>query len=207
MKDFLYFEDWFSKNFRVKMDSRYFTLKAGLNLFLQRGGNLILETGCMRIKDDWGGGCSTLLFATVCARYDKRMISVDISEANLRLSDEVTHHLDDDAERRITLYCADSQHFLEQYDPTKSPMGIIDLLYLDSLDCAPGDIHSTYRAQRHQLREIQLAHPHLSDKAVVLLDDVNHPWGGKGFLAKEFLYDNGFELVLEFQQSLWARTP
>lgn len=210
MKDFLFVENWFYQKYRVKSDSRYWTFKVALNLFLQRKGKLIVETGCLRIKDDWGGGCSTLLLGEFCHCYGVKLITVDNNLENLQVAERETKEF----ENSIAYVHGDSLEFLDKLFgdfrlldgvQKESQVESIDLLYLDSFDADPDNIRITYQAQRHQLAEMQLAFPKLSEKAIVLLDDNHLKWGGKCLLTKEFLLDNNFTLIMDFQQSLWVR--
>ena len=194
-EDFINVNSWFEGAYREKLDSRYFTFKVALNLFLQRGGKNIVETGCQRLVDDWGGGCSTLIFGQVCKMYDKYLWTIDISEKNLDVAREVTQN----CKAKIAYVLADSITFLSTFKES------IDLLYLDSLDCPTDPNISPIPAQQHQLTEFQVIEPKLSKNCIVLLDDNNFPNGGKTRLTKEYLSRTGWVCLLDFQQSLWIR--
>jgi hypothetical protein len=195
--DFLFVEkDWlYSKYSRLEFvrSPKYYTFKAALNLFLQNDGNLIVETGTQRLKDD-PAGCSTLLFGDFCKRYGKHLITVDINPVNLEVSKQCTAEFKD----YITYVLSDSVEFLRHF---RQP---IDLLYLDSLDCpAEGDASE---AQKHNLNELKAAYKNLHQGSVVLLDDNNFQNGGKTRLSKHFLLSTGeWFCILDSGQSLWVK--
>jgi len=196
MEDFLFLDkDWFYKKYADKSKERFWTFKIALNLFLQRQGSIIVETGCLRQKDDWGAGQSTLLFGEFCHRYGKKLYTVDNNAEHLLVAKEVTEPF----KENIEYILGDSHLFLENFNKK------IDLLYLDSLDADPNNQQKTREAQLHQLVEIQLALPKLSEKAIVLLDDNNLPFGGKTYLSKDFLKEKGFTLLMDYHQSLWTK--
>ena len=59
--------------------------------------------------------------------------------------------------------------------------------------------------QEHCLKELEAALPNLHKKSIVLIDDNNLAGGGKPRLAREWLLDNGWELLIDYQQTLWIR--
>jgi hypothetical protein len=190
--------DWMRREFQrlefVRSD-KYFTFKAALNLFLQRNGQVIVETGTMRVKDD-PGGCSTLLFGAFCKRYDKLLITVDVNTVNLKLAmDETANYAD-----YIRYIHNDSVEFLEIQYPTPK----IDLLYLDSMDC-PMEGDAT-KAQEHQLHEFLVAQRLLRKGLILLADDNNFPNGGKTRLLKQHLLTRAdWQCILDSGQTLWEK--
>ena len=84
MIDFLYIhKNWFYKKYFLKLQKRYFTFHIALNCFLQIGGKTIIETGCVRNKNDWGAGNSTVVFGDFCKRY-----KYYTQESNINLNKE-----------------------------------------------------------------------------------------------------------------------
>lgn len=196
MKDFIFFkEDWFYQKYADKLKERFWTFKIALNLFLQREGKLIVETGTLRNKDEWEDGQSTLIFGEFCRKYGKHLITVDNNKEAIKVSKRETWKFAE----HITYIIDDSHRFLGNLDKK------IDLLYLDSFDTDPDDEGTTYQSQLHQLLELKLAFPKLSDKAIILLDDNSLALGGKTLLTKEFLLEKGFTLLMDFSQSLWTK--
>ncbi len=187
--------DWFFDKYYDKLSFRYWTQKVALGLFLQLGGDNIVETGCARMEEDWGGGYSTYVYGDFASYYGKKLWTCDIDEKNLEVAEKITDKFKDN----ITYVCDDSVRFLRDFNQE------INFLYLDSVDCDPENQQMTDLAQDHQFKEVVEALPKLSKKCVVLLDDNNYPNGGKTKRAKALLQDKGFLHVMDFQQSCFAR--
>jgi len=200
MEEFLFVEnDWLYKRFHERLEfvrsPRYLTFKVALNLFLQGGGELIVETGTQRLIDDPGGG-STTLFGAFCARYGKRLITVDINPLALKVAMDATKEF----RAYITYVRMDSVEFLRQFEEP------IDLLYLDSLDCPLPPADAT-EAQVHQLNELKAAYKNLHAGSIYVGDDNNFANGGKTRLAKRFLLKTGeWMCVLDAGQTVWVKT-
>lgn len=197
IEEFVYVNSWFETKYKKGLDARYFTFKVALNLFLQLGGNNIVETGCQRMVDDWGGGCSTLILGNFCVKYNKHLWTVDLNYKNLEVAKEVTTEY----KSHITYTLDDSLAFLEAFDKP------IDFLYLDSFDCSIDPLVGSAPAQQHQLNELKIALPKLTKNCIVLLDDANFPDEGKVKLSKRHLLQNGWIMLLEYQQALFIRKP
>lgn len=196
MEDFLaQTDDWFYKKYCLKLADRYWSFKVALNLFLQFAGDNIVETGCVREEDDWGAGMSTYVLGDFCTKYGKTLWSVDNSVENLGKAQAICEDFVDN----IRFALMDSVDYLKKFKKQ------IDLLYLDSLDCELGDDADNTEAQKHQLRELQVAFPRLSSKCVILLDDNRFENGGKTTLSREYLRKKGFICLIDFKQSLWVR--
>lgn len=197
-EQFLFSEhDWLYKRFKhleFVASAKYFTFKAALNLFLQNNGQIIVETGTQRLKDD-PGGCSTTLFGAFCKRYGRKLFTVDVNPVNIQVSKECTEEFKDS----ITYVLMDSVKFLREFN---SP---IDLLYLDSLDC-PWPPADATEAQTHSLNELQAAYDKLHKDSILLIDDNNFENGGKTRLSKRFLLETGeWVCILDLGQTLWLR--
>lgn len=227
--DFIEHTNWFRRKYAARSDGRYPTFQAALNLFLQRGGCTIVETGCVRQVDDFGAGCSTILFSEMAARYDGFLWSVDHTPEFVRLSQDLTSF----ASEHRSIVLSDSIAFLERGLLAQPGFtGSIDLLYLDSFDYPWAELlewaqtqtdadpaqylaglpeaqllarHSELllAPQTHCLRELQAAWPLLHAESVVLFDDNDFPGGGKPRMAKQWLREHGWQCVLDLQQSLW----
>ena len=201
MRDFLFDNSWFDQKYAQKSSSRYITFKAALNLLVQRkpSGPMIVETGTTRIRDDWGAGMSTLLFCEIAKKYSGLVVSIDISKENLDMCREIIN--ENDLGARLKLIQEDSIKALQEYaDPP------IDLLYLDSLDYPLKPEEGPVKlCQQHQLNEYLAIKDKLSKRAIILLDDNQLPEGGKAKLTKEKLLEDGWELLIDSQQSLWQR--
>jgi predicted O-methyltransferase YrrM len=199
-EEFLYRESWFEQKYSPYLGIRFPTLKVALNLFLQRGGELIVETGTMRLPKDWGDGCSTLLLGDFCKHLNKKLITVDLVPENIEVSKKSTLEFKD----YIQYVVADSIEFFNRF-PGESKIG---LLYLDSMDCpvnVPDDYPELAKCQQHNLNELKAALPKLHPDSVILLDDNGFKHGGKPKESKKFLASSGWICVLDSYQSLWIR--
>lgn len=196
VNEFLKHLDWFTEAYSRKPTQRFWTFKAALNIFLQRGLTNIVETGTTRNEDDWGAGMSTTLFGDFCKKYGKTLDTVDINAEAIKLCQMITKEYKD-----VTNYVVgDSVEFLQNYPET------IGLLYLDSFDChetAPADAPIIMEAQAHQLKEIKAANDKLTDRSIILLDDSGFENGGKTELTRKYLREKGWMEIMNQQQSLW----
>jgi hypothetical protein len=196
--EFVKWNSWWEQRYRAKIEpgGRFHTTKVALNLLLQRNGSTIVETGTIRSRGDYAGaGMATLTFGAFCARYGKRLWTVDILPEAIALARKQTPKYAE----AITYVTGDSVEFLQKF-----PMAI-DLLYLDSFDCPvdDSDPDRLREAQEHQLREIQAAWDKLDDRSIVLLDDNDFVNGGKCRLSNEFLADHGWTCLIADKQALW----
>lgn len=206
MKDneFLWIQnDWLSKEFerlQVIHSSHYLTLKTALNLFMQLEGNLIVETGSMRMKDD-PGGAYTLLWGAFCKRYNKKLITVDILPEVTEVCKECTSEYAD----YITYVTQDSVDFLTNFaEPA-------DLLFLDSMDCPipiEGEpVPSAEEAQKHNFDEFKATEKNLHKGSILLMDDNNFSNGGKAWITKNYLLTQpDWICLIDYAQSLWIKT-
>jgi hypothetical protein len=215
IKDFLYVrkEGFTAKYAQLgKVKGRYHTMKAALNLFLQRDGKTIVETGCQRQENDWGGGMSTTIFGDFIGQFGGQLYTVDNSQKHLNLARKVTKQFDN-----IIYELSDSVAYLQKFDQP------IDLLYLDSFDFPIEDLPGSWDCtltdqelieqhfatikpcQEHCLKELEEALPNLHKKSIVLIDDNNLWAGGKPRLAREWLLDNQWEQILDEYQTLWIK--
>src|SRR5690606_5721331 len=141
---------WFKK-YRDKSSTRYPTFKAAMGLFLQRGGKYIVETGCVRLADDWGAGMSTSLFCEFLETYGGYIWSVDINHKNVLLCNQLTEPF---AKHRLCVQ-DDSVNFLKNKLHTLAGFeNRIDLLYLDSYDYPYGELVKRYNNNREEFLSI-----------------------------------------------------
>lgn len=184
---------WFREEFG-KLSGRYSTQQIALNLLNQLSSNpFILETGTLRMENDWGAGMSTLLFGRYVSQHGGKVTTVDISERNMEVCRKVTAaYLG-----HITYVVMDSLSYLSMVTEK------VDLLYLDSMDCPiEGDASE---AQEHNLKEFLIAEKLLNDRAVIMIDDVGFSNGGKALKTHAYLVDHGYLLIAKEQQSVWLK--
>jgi len=149
----------------------------------------------MRTLDSIMEGNSTLIFGYFAKMYGGHVTTIDISPENIATCKEATEKYN----TYITYVEGNSVEMLGK------GYNMIDLLYLDSMDCPiSGDANE---AQTHQLQEIIAAEHMLHDRSIVLLDDSAFANGGKTRLTKKWLEDRGWICVLDMYQSLWIKNP
>lgn len=226
-KEFIYCDNWFEKKYAGRSAFRFHTFKTALNLIHQFGGKLMLETGCVRLFDDYGAGYSTVMLGDYAKTYDAKLITVDLTRRNVEMCKTLTK----DYEEQITYVVSDSVQYLKGFDSSQAK---IDFLYLDSYDYPYGELMNLYGGrqdinaaeatlksmtleeivekhepiimdcQEHCLNELLAALPHIHDRTPILIDD-NLPGGGKGRLARDWLLKNGYTCLIDMYQSLWVK--
>lgn len=194
MNKFEQVESWYEENYKNKSGFRFETFKLALKLLYERTDNpFIFETGTLRLENDFGAGYSTYIFGECLSLFGGKLLTVDINPTNIDTCKRITSKFSD----HITYITDDSLNTINNFE------GKIDLLYLDSFDCPiEGDAHES---QNHNLNEFKLAENKLHDKSLILIDDVNFSNGGKARLTHEYLVNNGYNMLLINQQSLWSR--
>ena len=228
MHKFLGHDSWFDTLYRAKSSTRYPSMKAAMNLMLQRGGKTIVETGCVRLAHDYGAGYSTVMFSDFLNEEvpDGHLYTVDISETNTRVCKNLTAEW----QHCCTVTCMDSVEYLENHWSGQA----IDMLYLDSWDYPIVQLWEIYGGsdseaariavarmtredlieahgtmisdpQEHCLKEFKTAEPYLHADSVVLIDDNDFPGGGKSCLTKDYLAEQNWICIMDGQQSLWIK--
>lgn len=165
--------------------------------FLNRTDCNIIETGCLRCEEDWGGaGASSILFAYYVSLFGGQVTSIDIDEKNLRFAASWT----DQFKGKINYIKDTGANALARLANSVS----IDRLYLDSLDS-----HQPGHAEEN-LREFQAALPGLHQYSKVLIDDTPYSskegrFLGKGALSVPWALDNGWKIEAAGYQVLLRR--
>lgn len=214
------------EEYKGKLGFRFPTMQMALTLLENRCGRHIIETGTMRMADDWGAGCSTLIFAEYCRAHECRLATVDLFPRNIEMSKKLTADYAD----LIEYVTCDSVEYLKTLESNS-----VDLLYLDSVDYPYVELLDIYGGrhnlklameiladlgdeeilkrhgdlilpcQLHCANEVLAAFHTLHENSIVLIDDDHIPGGGKPRLAKHLLDEKGWTEVLKNQQSLWIR--
>jgi hypothetical protein len=198
MTDLFEHGGWFDQAFSQSSGQRFLTWRAAFVLFADRQGSTIVETGCQRHADDLGDGFSTTKIMQVLNQLNRGVLhTVDISKESIAVGKAAVEKIG--GADRVHFHLSDSVEFLKQFAEP------IDFLYLDSWDYSDEEKQRT-ACQRHQLREIEVAYDKLSTGAVVLLDDNQHPGGGKTKLSKQFLAERNWLCLIDWHQSLWIRS-
>ena len=184
---------------------------------------IIVETGCLRKKDNFLDGQSTLLFDKyTSARGEGSMIyTVDINP-------ESTKVCRDAVSKNVEITTGDSIQYLNNIsniflkNKTK-----VSMFYLDSFDV---DWRYPYPSAAHHLKELVAINRILREDTLVVVDDSpavgnltqnenesDRTWkvlpspsppptiGGKGFLVHEYASHVGAKLVFSHYQAAWNK--
>ncbi|MDN3506137.1 MAG: class I SAM-dependent methyltransferase [Simkaniaceae bacterium] len=178
----------------AKTDKRYSTFQTALTLMTNQNAYTIVETGTARggSLNCAGDGCSTLIFGDWAYENHATVYSVDIDPLALSCSFNALGKAADN----VLLVEQDSIEFLSTFN------GSIDFLYLDSYGF---QLDNPLPSQNHHLNEIIAAYPHLARDCVVMIDDCDLPYGGKGKLVIEYLLERGWKILAESYQVILIR--
>ena len=125
----------------------------------------IVETGCLRIKDNFkGDGQSTLLFDKYTQfRGDKsKVYTVDINPKATEVCKSVVSD-------NVEIHTGDSVKYLIELLPKlKKAEQKISLFYLDSFDV---DWQSSDRSAAHHLKEITAIINYITEETLIVVDD------------------------------------
>ena len=206
-------ESDFSERYE-KLGEKFHSFRISLNLFHQRKGRIIVETGCQREVADWGAGQTTKIFGEYVSKYDAFLYTVDINLENLKIAEQISGN------NNIEYVNMDSVEFLKNFTQN------IDLLYLDSFDFPLHELFARFGedmfkmsftevvsksqdillpCQIHCLNELVSAEDKLHENSILLIDDNSQVGGGKPRLARDWLFSNGWEMIMDWEQTLWHR--
>ena len=184
---------------------------------------IIVETGCLRKKDNFLDGQSTLLFDkyTLSRGGNSKIYTVDINPESTKVCKQVVS-------KNVEITTGDSIHYLSNIssaffkNKTK-----VSMFYLDSFDV---DWRYSYPSAAHHLKELVAISRLLHEDTLVVVDDSpaignltqndnkpDEPWkilsspsplptiGGKGFLVHEYASHVGAKLVFSHYQAAWNK--
>jgi len=195
--------DWFSTTYGARLGMRSVTFREAIERLCAATGpeRTIVETGCVRERNDYSAGYSTVIFAELAERYGGRVFTVDLNARNMALCRRVTKRW----AKLVSYNVCDSIAYLRAWPHGEGAGRRIDLLYLDSWDypLGPNDGADRDASQQHCLGELEAALPFLGPQSVVLIDDGDLPGGGKPLLAKRRLAELGWECRIDAYQTLW----
>ena len=211
----------YDRSYAPKLLHRANTMRAAFAGLLAKrsAGFYIVETGCAsKFEDDgivygpqtapdhpwypggwegpWSAGLSTILFDRFVQRHGGRVFSVDLDPQRCQAADARTSLL-------TTVTCGDSVQFLHGIDRMVRPE-LIDLLYLDSVDC---DWDAPHPSSLHHLKELAAVFARLAPGCLILVDDCQDAAGrrGKGLYIEDFMLGLGYEPLLYEYQTLWQK--
>jgi len=213
------FYKWFN-NIAPKLDQREISFRKIFKyLDSQPTPIIIVETGCLRVKDNFLDGQSTLLFDkyTLSRGEQSKVYTVDINPNSTKVCRQVVSNnveiTTDDSVRYLNNL---TNNFLE--NKTK-----VSMFYLDSFDV---DWRYTYPSAAHHLKELTSIMRLLNNDTLIVVDDSpafgnltqtenesNPTWkilnspapsiGGKGFLVHEYAKHVGAKLFFSHYQTAW----
>ena len=180
---------------------------------------VIVETGCLRVKDNFLDGQSTLIFDkyTLSRGEKSKVYTVDINPNSTKVCKQVVSNNVEVTTNDSVRYLNNlSSNFLK--NKTK-----VSMFYLDSFDI---DWRYTYPSAVHHLKELTSITRLLNKETLVVVDDspafgnltqseneskptwkiLNSPApsiGGKGFLVHEYAKHVGAKVVFSHYQAAW----
>ena len=180
---------------------------------------IIVETGCLRIKDNFLDGQSTLIFDkyTLSRGEKSKVYTVDIDPNSTKVCKQVVSNNVEVTTNDSVRYLNNlSSNFLK--NKTK-----VSMFYLDSFDI---DWRYTYPSAVHHLKELASITRLLNKETLVVVDDSpafgnltqsenesKPTWkildspapsiGGKGFLVHEYAKHVGAKIVFSHYQAAW----
>lgn len=150
----------------------------------------IVETGCMRAPEDWGGaGFSTAIFGRYAQLVKGSLTSFDLSETNCRFASNWCRQF----APYVNIVVSRGDEGISKF-PEK-----IDILYLDSLDSeSPGH-------QEENLKEFKAAESKLHPACLVCIDDTPAMDTGKGVLTVKYMLERGWKIIYAGYQVVLER--
>ena len=178
---------------------------------------VIVETGCLRVKDNFLDGQSTLIFDkyTLSRGEKSKVYTVDINPNSTKVCKQVVSNNVEVTTNDSVRYLNNlSSNFLK--NKTK-----VSMFYLDSFDI---DWRYPYQSAAHHLKELTAINKILNKETLVVADDspavgnLTHNddnWeilkqpkptiGGKGFLIHEYAEDVGAKVLFTHYQTAWIQ--
>lgn len=178
---------------------------------------IIVETGCLRTKDNFSDGQSTLLFDkyTLCRGENSKVYTVDINPNSTKICEQVVSS-------NVKITTEDSVHYLYNISNEFFKKKIkVTMFYLDSFDV---DWRYPYQSAAHHLKELTAINKILNKETLVVTDDSpavgnlthnDNKWeilkqpkptiGGKGFLIHEYAEDVGAKVLFTHYQTAWIQ--
>ena len=225
MSDNLDFYKWFD-GIAPKLDNREISFRKIFKyLHSQPNPIIIVETGCLRVKDNFLDGQSTLLFDkyTLSRGNKSKVYTVDINPNSTKVCKEtVSNNVEIETQDSVRYLNKLSQKFFT--NKTK-----VSMFYLDSFDV---DWRYPYPSATHHLKELTAISRILHEDTLIVIDvspananitqtdktnqsKENDGWkilslpsppptiGGKGFLIHEYAVRVGAKLVFSHYHAAW----
>lgn len=171
------------------------SILSAIELVARLGGRVVAEVGCMRhplahpLEEFHPECCNDGHSTAYWAAAGLEVYTADIDPASVAAARETCG-----AMPNVRIECRDGIEFLRTF-PRR-----IDLLYLDAWDAIEG----TPYAERH-LEAFEAAREKMAPRSIVLVDDTDVAWGGKGRLAIPAIIRAGYEPVVHGRQTMLLR--
>ncbi len=187
------FAEQFAQHFRPRLGRRAEGFAAIFAALAQaRADLLILETGCMRIPDNWeGDGQSTFMFDALARDRGGTVISIDITAESI----DTARRACSSATQLILGDSVAALHALARLAARPA-----SLLYLDSYDL---DLADPMPSAIHHALELAAARPLIGPGTVVCVDDYGIAAGGKGLILDRFFAAIRAEVLHSGYQKVW----
>jgi len=201
------FWSWFDNGIATSLQHREVSFRKIFQYLDQKSKAVtIVETGCARQQDNWGGdGQSTLMFDRYVSESGGHVWSVDIDPNAVAVCQA-------QVSSNVTLTQSDSVKFLHQLARqfVESDRKI-DLLYLDSFDL---DWQNHLPSSLHHLKELAAIKPAVGPDTLIVVDDspagthmdpiiCNELVVGKGQLVAQFAEHLGIQPYFLHYQAAW----
>jgi len=179
----------FDKEIYPKLARRADTTRKIFERLNDKKDALIVETGCIRQKDNWEwDGQSTLVWDAYVNFNGGRVFSVDLDPVAVTLARGSVSD-------KTTVTLGDSIKFLWDF-PEKDQ---IDLIYFDTLDAHLPE------SPKHHLFEFIQVWSSLKKGCIIAVDDVLEPHRGKHVLIAHFLHEMGYQPFADGYQLAWQK--
>ena len=159
--DFYKWFDKFSPKLQIRKDAFY---KIFNYLDKMPDPIIIVETGCLRITNNFLDGQSTLLFDkyTQFRKNKARVLTVDIDPKSTKICSE-------NVSKNVSIHTGDSLEYLKKLsDEFSKSKTRVSLFYLDSFDC---NWKSLEKSSQHHLKEFNNIKKILDKDTLVVVDD------------------------------------
>lgn len=184
------FMSFFDVEYLPKLGIRSASFRAVMREAYSIGVAKIVETGSIRVEDNWAGdGQSTIIFNAYTRFVNGTFDTIDINENCLELTKNLPN---------TNFFPMDSVKYLSKRTEP------IDLLYLDSFDVNMSEPHD---AAMHCMFEFCAAQPKLHSGSIVFIDDspieLETPVGGKGVYVAKYFAHLGIPPFVFGYQTAW----
>ena len=145
---------------------------------------IIVETGCLRIKNNFSDGQSTLLFDkyTQFRKNNSKVFTVDIDPNATKICSE-------NVSKNVSIHTGDSVKYLNELSEEFIANKItVSLFYLDSFDC---DWKAPEQSSQHHLKELVSIKKLLKKDTLVVVDDSPIV----GYLQQSKIKNDALELI------------